>query len=357
MLAATLAGAMRRLEPELQFYGIGAERMEAAGFTLTARTRGWASLGPLEAIGRIVPLLLAGLRLAFELFRDRPALVVFVDFGAFNLRVAKSLRRLGYPGPVLYYFPPGAWLDRPAQARAVAYCSRPLTPFTHQRDFYRSLGLPVAYFGHPLNSLVEARTARPPAPPDGGVVALLPGSRRGEIERHAARLFAACALLRARRPRLEVVVSAADTGCERFLCEEMRRGGFEATIVRGSRAALDAADAAFIASGTAVLEAALREVPSVALYVVSRAQVKIALRIWPHRFITLPNILLDREVVPELHQDAATPGALAAALELLLAEPAPAIAALREVRAALGPADALERCAEYALGLARDGRP
>jgi lipid-A-disaccharide synthase len=154
-----------------------------------------------------------------------------------------------------------------------------------------------------------------------------------------------------------VIVSAADADCERLLREAMRRTGFEATIARGARPALDAADAAFIASGTAVLEAALREVPSVALYVVSKAQAKIALRIWPHRFITLPNILLGREVVRELHQDDATPQALAAALEPLLRDPGPAIAALREVRAALGPHDALERCAEYALELARGGTP
>ena len=89
----------------------------------------------------------------------------------------------------------------------------------------------------------------------------------------------------------------------------------------------------------------------------SLAQAKIARRIWPHRFITLPNILLGREVVRELHQDDATPQALAAALEPLLRDPAPAIAAMREVRAALGPPGALERCAEYALELARGGKP
>jgi lipid-A-disaccharide synthase len=355
MLAATLAEAMRRIDPALECYGIGAERMEAAGVTLTERTSGWAGMGPLEAIGRILPLYVAAWRLLFRLFRDRPALVVFVDFGAFNLRVAQALRRYGYRGAMLYYFPPGAWFDRRSQARAVAGCSDPLVPFAHQRDFYRSLGLPVAYFGHPLASLIEARAPRPPAPQDGGVVALLPGSRRREIVLHSARLFAACELLRARRPHLDVLVSAADDECERLLREEMRRTGFEAKIVRGSRDALDAADAAFIASGTAVLEATLRETPSVALYVVTPSEVKIARRIWPHRFITLPNILLGREVVRELLQDEATPEALAAALEPLLENPAPAVGALREVRAALGPPDALELCAAYALELARGG--
>ena len=181
----------------------------------------------------------------------------------------------------------------------------------------------------------------------------MPGSRRGEVLRHASRLFAACALLRATRPRLEVVISAADADVERLLRAEMAAAGFSARIVSGARAALDCADVALVASGTAVLEAALREVPAVALYVIARSQVKIAKRVWSGRFITLPNLLLDRAVVPELLQDAATPEALAAAAEALLTDPLEQRAGYRELRAVLGPPDALARCAAFALALAR----
>ncbi len=86
-------------------------------------------------------------------------LIVLVDFGAFNLRFAKTLRALGYRRPIVYFFPPGAWLDRERQARDVARHTVPLVPFEHQRDFYRSLGLGAAYFGHPLVSLIEPRGA------------------------------------------------------------------------------------------------------------------------------------------------------------------------------------------------------
>ncbi len=355
MLAASLAEELRRLEPNVSFSGIGGERMAAAGFTLSARTRGWASLGPIEALRRIPSLLAVAVKHALGLARRPPDLIVFIDFGAFNLRIANALRRLRYRRPVLYYFPPGAWFDRPEQARAVARCAIPLTPFAHQRDFYRGLGLRIAYFGHPLVSLVSPRSPRPPAPPDGGTVALLPGSRAGEIERHAARMFAACAILRQRRPRLEVVVAAADADCERLLQGAIARAGFDGRVVYGARAALDACDGALIASGTAVLEAALREVPLAALYVVSRAQVRIAKRIWKRPFITLPNLILGREVVPELLQDAATPEALARAVEALLADPARQLDDFRALRAQLGPPDALARCAEFALALARGG--
>ena len=352
MLAATLAEAMRDFAPGLELSGIGSERMREAGFRLTAHTRGWASLGPLEALRKIPPLFVTMWRHALWL-RLRPRdLIVLIDFGAFNLRFARALRRLGYSRPVLYYFPPGAWLDRASQAEAVARVTVPLTAFAHQRDFYRSLGLEIAWFGHPLASLIGARPARAPSAADGGTVALLPGSRRGEVERHAGRLFAAARLLRETRPNLRVVVGAADADVEAMVRERLAAAGLDAPIVRGARAALDAADVALVASGTAVLEAALREVPTVALYVIARSQVPIARRVWRGTYITLPNLLLDRPAVPELLQDAATPEALAAAAEGLLRDPEAQLAAFRELRAVLGPPDALVRCAAFAVALA-----
>jgi lipid-A-disaccharide synthase len=306
-------------------------------------------MGPLEALRRIPPLLLIALRHALWLRANPPALVVLVDFGAFNLRLARMLKALRYPRPVLYYFPPGAWLDNPKQAVSVASNSIPLTAFAHQRDFYASLGLEIAYFGHPLASLVAPREPRPAPPPDAGTIALLPGSRRGEIARHMPRLLEAYGILRARRPHVRALVSAANAEAERWI--RAHSGSLE--IVRGAKTALDAADAACIASGTAVLEAALREVPSVALYVVAPAQVAIAKRIWRGSAITLPNLLTGRTVVPELQQDAATPNAIAEALEALLRDPAAQVAGLRDVRRTLGASDALRRCAAFATALGR----
>jgi len=361
MLAAALAEAIRALHPDTTFAGIGSERMAAAGFELTARTAGWASMGPIEALRRIPPLFVSCWRHALWIAREPWDLVVLVDFGAYNLRLAKLLRRLGYRRPILYLMPPGAWLDVPTQARAVAHHATALTAFAHQRDFYRELGLPVAYFGHPLASLVEPRSPRQPAPADGGVVAILPGSRRGEIERHMPRLIAALRIVRSSRPRAEFAISAADADAERVIARALHVAflppfagrGTGIRIVRGAREALDSADAAWIASGTAVLEAALREVPTVALYVIADSQVAIARRVWRKPFVTLPNLLLGRVIVPELLQDDATPAALAAALETLLVAPEPHVRALRDVRATLGTADALPACARFALELAR----
>jgi lipid-A-disaccharide synthase len=353
LLAADLIGAMRKCGVSIDADGIGGERLESAGVRLTQRNEGWASMGPLDALGKIPKLLAVASRMAIALRAHPRDLIVLVDFGAFNLRLARMIRVLGVRTPILYYFPPAAWLDDPKRARTVAENSDPLTAFAHQRDFYQSLGLPISYVGHPLVSTIPARPERPPAPPGGGVVALLPGSRAGEIARHTPRLLNALALLRERRPDITAVLPAIDAAAYAAFEELLRlRSPLPVTLVRSAREALAVADAAAVASGTAVLEAALLEVPTVALYVLSEATAKVARRVYRRRFITLPNLVLDEPVVPELLQENATPQALADALEAALASPAGQLADFRRLRVVLGSPDTLERCARFALGLA-----
>jgi lipid-A-disaccharide synthase len=350
MTAAALAEAIREQRPDATFTGIGNERMRAAGFALTARTNGWASMGPIDALGKIPGLAAALFAHVFRLCADPVDLIVLIDFGAFNVRLARILRAFGYKRPILYFFPPSAWFDKPRTAYAVAKSTRALTAFEHQRNFYRSLGLEIGYVGHPLVSLVQARPARSAASNGGGVIALLPGSRRREVLFHLPRLLQACALLQERRPDLEILVSVAANAIAGLVQDALARERLKnVRLVQGSREALDAADVAFVASGTAVLEATLREVPTVALYVVSEAQAKIARRIYKRRFVTLPNLLLDRPLVPELLQEDATPQGLAQAAGDLLRDASAQLAGMREVRGKLGPADALKRCAVFAL--------
>lgn len=328
--------------------------MREAGFTLWRDHTGWASMGPLAAIPRIPKLLLTMLVTAGHIARTKPDLVILVDFGAFNLRLAKRLRAIGYKGPIIDVFPPATWLDREKTARDVAAVAMPLTAFEHQRDFYRSHELPIAYFGHPLASQYTMRPARAAPPADNGVVAILPGSRGTELRRHVPALFAAYKELRTRRPQIRAVVGAADERTERTLREAAASEGLDdLQFVRGTSKAIADADAAWVASGTAVLECALSGVPAVALYIISPALVKHARRVYSGRFITIPNLVLDREVVPELLQDDATPPALAQAMDATLRDPGKQYEEFMHLRKALGPPDALEKCAGFAVDLAR----
>jgi lipid-A-disaccharide synthase len=353
LLAADLIAAMRAQGAVLDADGIGGERLEAAGVRLTQRSAGWASMGPIDALGKIPKLLAVATRTAVSIRTHPYDLIVLVDFGAFNLRLARMIRALGSSMPILYYFPPGAWFDDAARARKVAESCDALTAFAHQRDFYRSWGLPITWHGHPLVSTIPPPPPRPPAPPGGGVVALLPGSRAGEIARHTPRLLNALALLRERRPDVRAVMAAIDAPAYAAFEELLRlRSPLPVTLVRSAREALAGADAAAVASGTAVLEAALLEVPTVALYVLSEAQARIARRVYKRKYVTLPNLVLDEPIVPELLQEAATPQALADALAAALDAPDAQRADFRRLRAALGTPDSLERCARFALRLA-----
>ncbi len=349
-----MARAIKAIDPAAAFEGIGAGGMRDAGFELWRDHTGWASMGPLGAIPRIPKLLATMYWTAFHIAKTTPDLVILVDFGAFNLRLAKTLRRIGYKGRILDVFPPATWLDNERRAREVASVMVPLTAFAHQRDFYQSLGLEIAYFGHPLAAQYAMRASRPAPPREGGTVAILPGSRSGEMRFHIPRLFAAYRMLRKTRPQLRCIIGAADAGAESRLAAAASEAGIpEALIVRGTVAAVREADAAWIASGTAVLEAALSGVPCVSLYVIHSALVRHARRVYRGKFITLPNLILEREAVPEFLQDDATAANLAAAMEKTLRDPSRQYRELETLRTALGPPEALDRCAAFAVALAK----
>lgn len=169
-------------------------------------------------------------------------------------------------------------------------------------------------------------------------------------------LFDAFALLKSTRPKLRGVAGAADGPAEAIIRKTLSRAKIEGVaVVRGVHQAIAQADAAWVSSGTAVLECALSGVPVVALYIISRSLVAHARRVYSGRFITIPNLVLQREVVPELLQEQATPQALANCMDSVLARPAQQYEAFARLREALGPQDALELCAHYAVKLAGGG--
>jgi len=351
--ATLLAAQIAARDPDARFDGVGAQRMREFGFNLWASTRGWSSILPFSVLLRIPQVLAAWSLTLRRLAKEPPSVIVLVDFGAFNLRLAAALRRRRYPGAIIYFFPPGAWFDDPEQARAVATYTVPVPGFEHQADFYRGLGLEAHYFGHPLASCYQMREARPRPPRDAGTIALLPGSRAAELRYHVPLLFDALRELRRVRPALEACVVPADDEAEATLARAARARKVPLRLVRGTKEALINADAAWIASGTAVLEAALLGVPAIAFYRMSAFQMRLVRYAYPGRYMALSNLVANRAVVPELIQDAATPNALAAAMECLLLDPAPQYAALQGIRAALGPRDGLERLADFVVECAR----
>jgi lipid-A-disaccharide synthase len=361
--ASLLSRAMRALRPSLSIAGVGGDRMRGAGVDveLDSVSAEWASIGPISAYLKIPWLLAVMLRLAERIRARPPRLLVCVDFGAFNLRMLEWLRFTGYRGAALYYFPPGAWLDNADQARKVARVANVLTPFAHQRDFYASLALQAAFVGHPL---VQAIAPRPPRPRSGRLhVAVLPGSRRDEVAVMLPVLAQAADRASAQLDARFTIVAASDARAKQIATLWVGSGGPSgAEIVRcDATDAMRDADLAWTASGTAVLEGALCGVPQVSFYKLTDALYRIAQRRVPHIVrgpVTLPNLVAGRRVVPELLQYDLTPERLIEESRTLLDDAGASAQAkgYQEVRALLGPADALERIAAHAVGLV-DGAP
>jgi lipid-A-disaccharide synthase len=362
--ASLLVRAMREQAPQLTFAGVGGDRMREAGVDvmLDSVRAEWASMGPLSAYVKIPWLLTVMLGLAQRLRARPPRLLVCLDFGAFNLRLLEWLRFTGYRVPALYYFPPGAWLDRRAQAEKVCKVATALTPFVRQRDFYRACGLPVEYFGHPLVSAIEPR--QPPARAPVTRIAVLPGSRRDEVTNMLPVLARAAKSIEEIQQCEFLVVAASEPRAAQIRRTWAENGGpADARIERRDATAVFAeADIAWTASGTAVLEGALRCVPQVAFYRLPPALYAIVKRRLPHIVrgpVTLPNLIAGRNVVPELLQDELTPENLRAVTRDLLENAASAAEQAHgyaQVRELLGKPDSLQRIAAFAVSMLAPGR-
>ena len=354
--ASLLSGALQAVRPHTGVAGVGGDALAATGARIAYHTPELASIGPISVIPLLPLLYTLYFWLDHNLKRHPPRLLMPVDAGGFNVPLIRRLRRGGYSGRILYYIPPGAWVDNPRQARAVAANALALTPFQHQRDFYRGLGLQVEYFGHPLVSVIAAR----PQPEQTAAphIALLPGSRREEVARHLPILARAAAEIERRSAaRFSIVASSATRS--RQIAEVWRRSGGPqaAAIVRAKTTqALQAVTLAWVASGTAVLEAALLAVPQIAFYAISPSQYQLARRKVPEHLlhtITLPNLVLRRRIVPELLQHDFTAQRLIDESTKLLSDERQVQRQLEgygELRNSLGPPDSLQRIAAFVAG-------
>ncbi len=339
--------------------GVGGDLMAAAGVQLDEHIRDLAVLGLVEVI-RHLPrhwAMLADIRK--RLRSGSVALVILVDYPGFNMQVAQAAADAGVP--VLYYIVPQVWAWGAGRLHKMARWVRKaavILPF--EEALLRSHGVDAAFVGHPLLDSTVNMPSRAQAreqlglPADAPVLALFPGSRAQEIERHLDRFVAAARLLQDRNPPLRVVLSAAP-----HVVIEERRCPFP--VVRSaSLAVFRAADAAVCKSGTTTLEAAVAGCPHVVAYRTHPLTFFAARRLVKVPRIGLVNIVAGREVAPEFVQDKLEPASMARALEPLIdlqrPERAQMVQAFGIVRDALGQPGAAVRVASIAQAMA-EGRP
>jgi lipid-A-disaccharide synthase len=334
--AARLVAALREQEPRAEFSGIGGEEMSAQGVRILVPASELAVVGLAEVV-RHLPAVWRGLRaIGKALKTERPDLVILVDFPDFNFWVARLAKF--YRVPVLYYISPQVWAWRTYRARTISRLTdRVVVIFPFEADFYRQRGIPVTYVGHPLREILpplpdrRALLAKWNLDPDRLTLALLPGSRAGEIQRHLPAMLQAAALIRQAIPRTQFILPLASTAptelVKRMVAEvvgedveqpppavqtQARAPMPHLKIIFGqSYQALAAAHLAIVASGTATVEAALAGTPSVIVYKVSPLTFKVGRWLVRVPHVGMANLLAGERLFPELLQDDFTSARLA----------------------------------------------
>jgi len=347
---ARLLAALKRERQDVTAFGMGGSRLEAAGLERVVASEDLSVVGVSEVFAKLPALLAALSRMRDEARRRRPDAAVLIDFPDFHGLLARRLGRAGVP--LVYYVPPQVWAWRRGRARAIARRARRIvTLFPFEAALFRSLGADAVWAGHPLvDDVREGLSAPSPLPAKTKRrLVLLPGSRDAELARHWPVLSEAAARL-ARRFDLEVVAVRAPHLSESLFPDAAARG--IRVVSGGLHPLLASADLAFVASGTATLEAALCGAPTVVVYRMSAPTWAIARALVRLPRVSLVNIVAGADVVPELLQGRLTAEALEREGAAILDSPERAAAmraALARVADALGPPGASERAAEEIL--------
>src|SRR5207237_348106 len=318
---AALLKALRARVPEMRFAGRGGPKMRAlAG----GKFRDWiddtAVVGLWEVIRRYPFFRRQFQATISEIEAVKPRAVVLIDYPGFNLRLAHALHAKFPELTIIYYISPQVWAwNRRRVSQMVQFIDLMLCIFPFEPELYNASGLRAIFVGHPMRSVISSRNAAPPR--DDKLVGLFPGSREREVKKIFPVMRQAALELSHQDHDLRFVISAASEPLAELiradLCGKHATGKF--SIVTGdARTVMGRVIVGMIASGTATLEAALSELPFVLIYRVAWLTYLAARLVVKVKYLGMPNVLANREIVPEFIQHKAQPRAIAAAVARLL---------------------------------------
>ena len=329
LLAQLLLGGLKQRWPALQSFGLGGPQMQTQGFDAWWNYDLLAVHGySLELLLRLRRLFALRAELGDRLLKERPDAFIGVDAPDFNLGLEARLKKAGTR--TIHFVSPSIWAWRGGRIHKIREAvDHVLCLFPFEPEIYQRAGIAASYVGHPLADAIPLEVPREAAraalglPLDARVIALLPGSRRGEVRHIAPALLGAAARLAKQNPDLRFVLPAM-RGVRDLLDPMVAKsaGQFDLQVLDGrSHEALAACDLTLIASGTATLEAALFKRPMVITYSMHWLSWLRMQRMAYQPWVGLPNILLRGFVVPELLQDSCTPEAVAQAAQQWLDSP------------------------------------
>lgn len=339
MLGAGLMQAIRQRYPDARFAGVGGPLMLAQGFESITPMERLSVMGFVEPLGRLPELLRLKRDLVELLVSERAAVFIGIDSPGFNLRLEQNLHDAGIK--TVHYVSPSVWAWGEGRIKKIARAiDLVLALFPFESDIYQQHGIPVHCVGHSLadrivpgqdQTLLRQQARASLALPDTvPVLCLMPGSRKDEVQRLAPVFIAAALLCLAQKPDLQFVIPCANERRREQIDGMLTQALADApaalqafTVIDGrSHEAMQASDLVLLASGTATLEALLLKRPMVVCYRLSALTWALARRLVKIPFISLPNLLAGRELVPELLQDQVTAPIVSAEVLAWLDDPA-----------------------------------
>lgn len=323
LLASRLLSGLRPHLPDARMYGIGGAKMAEYGFVSDWPMEKLSVNGLFEVLAHYREIKAIQIALRDRLLVEKPNVFIGVDAPDFNFGLETQLRQAGIP--TVHFIGPSIWAWRGGRIKKIARAaSHMLVVFPFEEEIYRKAGIPVTYVGHPLAQVIPivpdviAARSTLGLPANSRVVAIMPGSRMGELKYNTIAFVQAAKILAQRDPGMRFIAPMAGEKQRKFVSELLRQAGLLELPIQlldgQSHTAMAAADAVLVASGTASLEVALYKKPMVIAYKMMRASWEILRHMSYQPWIGLPNILAREFLVPELLQHAATPQALADAL-------------------------------------------
>lgn len=356
LYAQRLLQAWKKAGREVSAFGIGSRSMEAEGFECLGRSEEMAVVGLQEVLKHLPHIKKVFYSLLEEAEKRKPKFALLLDYPDFNMRLAKELEKRGVK--VVYYISPQVWAWRTGRVKKIKKTvDHMLVLFPFEEPFYKEYGVKVDFVGHP--ALDELSTAGDESErkihrnkfglaDDDIVLGLMPGSRNSEIEHHLRSQLDAASLLVKRNPKVRPVLMVAPTLEREQLTRAMGDVSFPIQIVKENPLDMIAlADVILVASGTATLMVGLMEKPMVIMYRMNAITAWFARRLVTKTpFFGMVNLIMNREIVPELFQEEASPEGMAREIESIIGDPArqkQMITDLRQMKDKLGSKGATGR--------------
>ena len=357
--AANLVRAIKKIDADIEFVGIGGEKMRQAGVDVRATTAHMGTMGVWEGLKYYPSFFKIEKEIKRMLREEPPNLVVLINSRDFNLRIARLAKKRGIS--IIYYVAPPAWAWPDwATKRTVRDITKVIAIFPFEAELYHKVGADVAFVGHPLVGVARPSLSKDEAykkfnlSSSHPIISLLPGSRAYEIDSLLPIMLRAAAKIKRSLKGVQFLLPVAASVFEKKIARLVRRGGIEVKVINNNIYDLmNVSDLVITASGTAALEATCLATPMIVVYKTSLSTWILGHILIKFPYISLPNILGGKRIVPELLQFRATPNRLtnltlglwndSQKLERMKIE-------LNKVTSKLGQPGAIDRAARVVVG-------